>query len=61
MEKLEEIKEWRSQLSVEAVNEGYSYANTQGHLLLKNIDWLILEIETAEASRKKILKSLGCL
>ena len=61
MEKLEEIRQWRLGLSVEPVNEGYSYANSQADLVLENIDWLISELARAEASRKKIMKSLGCL
>jgi len=61
MLKVNEIKQWRSELSVEAVNGGYCYANTPENVLLANLDWLILELDKAQASRKKILKSLGCL
>ena len=61
MLKVKGIKEWRTELSVEAVNGKYCYVNTSENELLANLDWLILQLDKAQASREKILESLNCL
>lgn len=59
--KIEKIKDWRTNLSVEDVDGNWCYVRSNDQLLLKQIDWLIAELEDLRRRHRKILKSLGCL
>jgi|GEM_PF-5044552 nitrate/nitrite-specific signal transduction histidine kinase len=59
--RLGKIRDWRATLSVMDVDGNWCCVKSNHEKLVNNIDWLISELQQTRASRKKILKSLGCV